>query len=1132
MNKPIDQPQRQQALNPAESFIVQAPAGSGKTELLIQRYLRMLAMVNSPEEIIAITFTRKAAAEMRGRILGALDQVLNNNKPGNAAAEITYKLVEQVIEQDQKQQWQLAENPGRLRIQTIDALTASLTRQMPVLAGFGAQPETIENATELYQLAAANTLAELEVGDTWSDAIAVLLEHLDNDLPRVRNMLATMLSRRDQWLRHVARQTQREELEEALAHLVEAELSRIEQSLPKQFREELLTLLRFAAANLQDQDSDSPIAQCMDIDALPGSDPAELEAWKAIAALLFTQADTWRKSANVNLGFPAASGNKAESETRKAMKTRFAALVANLSEDRSLAAKLVEIKYLPPVVYDDREWEVVDALYQLLILADAQLRLIFAERNQMDFTGITQAAIQSLGDSDTPTDLALQLDYQIKHILVDEFQDISINQYNLLEKLTAGWSENDGHSLFLVGDPMQSIYRFREAEVGLFLNTWQQRRLNQVALTPLNITVNFRSDPGIVDWVNMAFKQILPKNADIGRGAVNYVKAVPYHSSEEKLPVKLHPILSRDDLMEAEIILQLIEDAVQKNPGDSIAILVRNRNHLKEIVSLLRERKVAYRAVEIEALGQRAAIQDLLALTLALTHLADRISWLAVLRAPWCGLELIDLHQLFAKNKSRCIWEALQDSNQIEALNKNTRSRLIEITEIISHAFEQQGRRSLSRWIESVWMSIGGPASLQNESDLENSQTFFQLLNEFDEGGDLKDREAFSEKVASLYAIADINSEDAVQIMTIHKAKGLEFDTVILPGLARGSGIDENRLLMWMERPHASHQDLLLAPVKEAGKADSPIYNYLRRLEKEKQTYESGRLLYVATTRAKKYLHIVTTAELSNKDNELTIQTPRKNSLLMQLWPVTQSVLEGALQEKSPNRKAEEAVGQKKQLLLRRLKRDWLMPLPPEYIKWQTINIDDQVQVEDLPIEYEWAGETIKHIGTVVHRCLQLVAADEYGSWNGDAVRNLEHFHQLLLKQLGVNENELDDAVRQVQLALTNILSDERGQWLFSKDHKQVKNEYAISGLYQGKVVNVILDRTFIDAEGTRWIVDYKTSRHEGKDIDAFLDQQQQRYLPQLEKYGALIKNMENTPVKLGLYFPLLKGWREWDLEN
>ncbi len=110
------------------------------------------------------------------------------------------------------------------------------------------------------------------------------------------------------------------------------------------------------------------------------------------------------------------------------------------------------------------------------------------------------------------------------------------------------------------------------------------------------------------------------------------------------------------------------------------------------------------------------------------------------------------------------------------------------------------------------------------------------------------------------------------------------------------------------------------------------------------------------------------------------------------------------------------------------------------------------------------------------------------------------------------------------------MLADERGRWLFSKSHIDARNEYALSGVYQGKVVNVILDRTFVDADGTRWVVDYKTSRHEGKDISIFLDQQKSRYQEQLEKYGTLISGMENRPVKLGLYFPLLQEWREWSL--
>jgi ATP-dependent helicase/nuclease subunit A len=1126
--KVIDLEQRQHALNPGESFIVQAPAGSGKTELLIQRYLRVLAIVNAPEEIIAITFTRKAAAEMRGRIITALDQVANNQPAGDAAAEITHQLATQVIAQDKKQGWQLAQNPGRLRLQTIDSLTASLTRQMPILSRFGAQPETVENANELYQLAAATTLAELESGEGWSDAIAVLLNHLDNDLPRVRNMLANMLARRDQWLRHITRQHQRQELEAALAHLVESVISQTRQCLPASYEEELLTLLRFAAANLHDEGSDSLISCCLDIQEMPGSEACELDKWRAITTLLFTQGDSWRKTANAKLGFPPASGNKAESETRKAMKTRYAALIANLSAEKGLTTQLLEIKYLPPTQYSDSEWQVVDALYQLLVLADAQLRLLFAERSQMDFTGITQAAIQALGEAESPTDLALQLDYQIKHILVDEFQDISINQYILLEKLTAGWSTDDGHSLFLVGDPMQSIYRFREAEVGLFLNTWQQRRLNQVALTPLNITVNFRSDHGIVEWVNKAFRQVLPDSADVGRGAVQYVKADAYHQEGVDEPVLLHPILPRDDVREAALVKQLIQKAIKSEPEGSIAILVRNRNHLREIVLHLREADLPYRAVEIEAMGHRAAIQDLLALTLALNHFADRVAWLALLRAPWCGLSLADLHCLVANNKNKCVWECMQDLAQIQTLSEAGQQRLVKINGILKDAFAERGRRRLARWLESVWMNMGGPASLQNESDLENSQTFFQLLNEFDEGGDLKDREAFVEQVALLYAAPDISSDTAVQIMTIHKAKGLEFDTVILPGLARGSGADEARLLLWMERPHVDHQDLLLAPVKEAGKAESLLYNYLKRLESEKQSYEMGRLLYVAATRAKKQLHIIATAEVSHKDAAYTVQAPRRNSLLAQLWPLAVEIFDDSLKGYQSNAAKEQTEIETNTHLLRRLRQGWRLPSPPTTVKWLTDDVDEQAGPDITAIEYEWAGETIKHIGTVLHRCIQWIAEEGFESWNEQRIKSLHNLYQLHLTRLGVAEKDLNWASMQVQQALTNILVDERGQWLFSEEHKETRNEFAISGIYQGKVVNVILDRTFIDAGGTRWIVDYKTSRHEGTDREAFLDQQQERYQEQLEKYAALISALEDRPVTLGLYFPLMQGWREW----
>ena len=173
-----DEQQRTAALNPAKSFIVQAPAGSGKTDLLVKRFIALLQVVQKPEEILAITFTRKAAAEMRARVL--------KNLPNSG--EVAH----------------------RLRIMTIDAPCAALTRQMPVLARFGGQPEILEDASELYREAAARVLSEFNRNSE------KLLRHLDNDVARATALLAQMLRERDRWIRKTGASPTREELEFSL----------------------------------------------------------------------------------------------------------------------------------------------------------------------------------------------------------------------------------------------------------------------------------------------------------------------------------------------------------------------------------------------------------------------------------------------------------------------------------------------------------------------------------------------------------------------------------------------------------------------------------------------------------------------------------------------------------------------------------------------------------------------------------------------------------------------------------------------------------------------------------------------------------------------------------------------------
>ncbi|MEE8233871.1 MAG: UvrD-helicase domain-containing protein, partial [Gammaproteobacteria bacterium] len=924
MSNIADSKQRKAALNPEQSFIVRAPAGSGKTELLIRRFLRLLSGVEIPEEIIAITFTRKAAAEMRGRIISALDVVRGGETPEDEYKEETFLLAKEVLERDETQQWHLQDNPGRLRIQTIDSLCSSITRQMPMLSQLGAQPETLDDASDLYLQAAERTIMELESGESWSEAVSELLQHLDNDLPRLKQLLADMLSRRDQWLRHVTNgNISREELDQALHNIVSAALRRAQDALSDS--EELIECLHYAAKNLIEAEtipgkesvesslerrpSDSLITHCAEIDTLPAADPDALSQWHGLAEILLTKQNEWRKTVNKNTGFPAGE---------KIIKDRFIQLLASYSDNEDLLEALTDIRCLPEIWtsaegehstwINDTQWRILQVLPTLLVIAVEQLRFLFAEHSKIDFTGIEQSALQALGDDEQPSDLALQLDYRIQHILVDEFQDVSVSQYELLERLTEGWSANDGRSLFLVGDPMQSIYRFREAEVGKFLSTFTNHRLGQVPLESLTLEVNFRSLEGVVNWVNDSFIKILPQEEDIANSAVSYSPVVAADDSGEG-QVVIHPLFQNNtdgnsyethqqEAKQISHLIKEIQEANQKSEKNiSIAILVRGRPQLDAIIPHLKQAEIRFQAVDIERLSHRPAIQDCLALTRALLHPADRVAWLSLLRAPWCGLTLADLDVLAGKPQGVPIWACMNDELRMRKLSEDGQQRLLKLREILTRALANRRRKSLRRMVEQVWMECGGPATLEDASDLENVQTFFDVLQQEEESSDLKSLAKLEKAVEGLYAAADVqaqnNDQDVssgtnLQIMTIHKAKGLEFDIVILPGLGRGGRAEGKRLLLWQEQQREDGgNDLLLAPIKETGIEDDKLYRYLEILEKTKLKNEEGRLLYVAATRAREQLHLFGTTRL-NKDKK-EIKPPKKNSLLAKLWPAVEA---------------------------------------------------------------------------------------------------------------------------------------------------------------------------------------------------------------------------------------------------
>mgnify|MGYP001208762728 CR=1 FL=1 len=1118
-----DQEQRNNALDVSQSYIVQAPAGSGKTELLSQRFLNALAHCETvPEEVLAITFTKKAASEMRHRILQALLKA-SEPKPVEAHAQLTWELANKALNRDKQLQWQLLDNPNRLQIRTIDSLCASLTRQMPILSQFGCQPDITDEAQHCYEAAVDELLTHLESEQAWSDAIAALLAHLDNDFARIKPLLVALLAMREQWLPYVHLDDDATLIDyfyDVIQGIQQENIAKLETAiaqLPGERLDELFFAIRFAASNLTDTTSNTGIRCCEALETLPQGDNA-FKQWQAVADFLLTKSQQWRKTVTAKNGFPAPSRTKDKEQKTlfEAMKNHMVELLAYLRDFEALRHCLIEIQATPPASFDTGSEQIILALRQLLPVLVAQLQVVFKERGSVDFSAISLAALTALGTDDAPTDLALYFDVKLRHILVDEFQDTSITQHNLLRKLTAGWETNDGRSLFVVGDPMQSIYRFRQAEVGLFLQS-QLQGIGNIQLKPLQLTVNFRSEKSIVDWVNQTFQHVLPQYNDYVAGAISYSASDTIKADNPKATIQMHCEFHHNVVNghhQAEAIAKLITNIRETDPTQSIAILVKSRSHLLDILPALQQAQLHYQAIEIENLASRDSIQSLLALTRALLHPADRIAWLALLRAPWCGLTLNDLY-LLADDASQTLWESLNEATLIEQLTSDGQARCHFIQAVLQEALSQRRRLPLREWIETTWIALQGPNLLTSEADIADCDAFFDLLDRLETANDVEDINAIDDALSQLFASPNLDADGRLQIMTIHKSKGLEFDVVILPSLERRPPAEPHRLLTWLERPNQyGGTDVLLAPIKAIGEADCPVYSYIRRQHQQKDQFETGRLLYVAATRAKHELHLFANIRLQD---ESTLAEPAKGSFLSLLWQPMHQAIQQQWQDYAPTSNDDDGLAE---FSVPRLTRTTLNTLVIPDATAPSISDD-----KNHPPALE--PSTPRAVGTLVHRLLQQLS--QSGTQNKDVLLQTPSLAiQLQLQLLGVPATEVPDAMTTVLACVNNTLACPKGHWLLSNEHQEAKAEYAITTQHKGKPQTLIIDRTFVDNDDVRWIVDYKTSQPDNGDVATFLAAEKATYAPQLQRYAAAIAATENRPIKLMLYFPLINDSVEW----
>ncbi len=1077
-----DEAARAAALDTARSLLVRAPAGSGKTELLTRRYLALLATVTEPEAILAVTFTRKAAAEMRARILAALEKA-GGVPPEPEYERKTWELAVAARERAEARGWRLEETPSRLKIETLDALALSLSQRLPWRSRLGGTLRPSESPDEMYRAAAGACLRRMGTNAAGAAAARQLVAHTDADLERAEKLLADMLKRRDAWPDFLFDRPQ-----EIVAAARRELARRVENRLARARGE-----LEPYATELADLGGRSALAQLRELRDLPPTNAAELAPWTALAELALTKAGTARKSVPKDLDLDKNGAKR----------------LRELGLTEAACAALHAARGLPEAA----DFALETALLELLKPAAAELQLGFAARGECDFAEITLRACEALRDeAGAPSALAFALDGRLEHILVDEFQDTSAAQYRLLELLTQDWQPGNGRTLFLVGDPMQSINRFRNAKVEMFLRTAAEGRMGAVALEGLELARNFRSQAELVTWANRVFSAIFPAEDDADIGAARFSAAAAAVEAVAEAGVETHAAGSAAGRDEAALVAELVQRELAGGTKD-IAVLVRARTHLRAILPALRRRGIAFEAVKLWTLEESPVARDLLALTRAVFDPADRVAWLAALRAPWCGLTLADLHALCGDLPRDEAHATIPDLFAARAarLSEDGKPRAARTMAVLNAAAAERGRVPARRLMAWCWQALGAEACLAPDANPADAEAMLELIEAHDRGDGTLDLDRLEQAAAKLMAAPEHAPEVRVKVMTMHQAKGLEFDTVILPGLGRPPRGDEHRMLRWLYRPARGDEPARFLPAAAPPRGGrSPVHALVKQEERRSDEQEVLRLLYVAATRARRKLHLVAEVKY-RQDGELAL--PRGGSLLQPLW----QALGADLSRQATSAAAVPMAVAPPPLLLRRVPAEWAPPPAAAEVAWSAA-APAPPPAAMLPL-HGGAAALSRQLGTAAHILLRRLAGRTPLQWTAGELRQA-------LWTAGVGPAEWEAARTRLEAMLERTVGDERGRWILAA-HEAAQCEWAIQGVVQEGLRQAIVDRSFIE-EGVRWVIDYKTGAHEGAALAAFLDGQVEIYRPQLEGYAELLRAMEARPVRCGLYFPALGGWREW----
>ncbi len=847
---PVDEPERAFAKDPRNHVVLEASAGTGKTKVLVDRYVNLIEAGVDPRNILAITFTRKAAAEMRDRVLATIrERVAGPDQSASAGAL--------------RAQWALIKDRAAdINISTIDAFCFGLLREFPLEAD-------VDPAFEIAD--------ETEVPRFRAEAIELTLTSCRDELvadERVRLLLAfkgpsRLRTALDRLLdsRHVALAAVREFVErKGAGQTVDGACEAFVAALARALNtaSDLSALLQRGPSLSERYGRLAADLHAVSRGTFPVDSPSDVRRLQRAAEWYFL---TKNGDPRKRLVDEAARGFEVAAD-----KSPHAAAMSALAPD--VAAVLGALTHAVNVI-------LAQGLLRVLELAVGQFDAIMAEHSVLDFPAMLARAVELLGRQEEFARSRLKLQTRYHHLLVDEFQDTSEAQWKLVELLTRAWSEGEGAadaviapSIFIVGDRKQSIYRFRYADVTLmdvaakFIEELAPGRQVRRA-----IQQSFRSVPELLGFVNqvateMRSQEQIPERfeyRDLDQFPIDSLQPGALRDGKPVLGLAVGPDIESTANAVATEIKRLLDaetpvrdrDGMRPIRPDDIAILFRSRTAHRYYEEALEARRVKTYVYKGLGFFDAPEVQDLHVLLRYLAQPENNLRAAAFLRSRFirlsdaalvtlapglaaglrdpdfdvAGAELapLDAGMLTRARASVAQW--------LDAADRVSPAELIDrILDETSYAYELRGARSAQ-----ARENVKKVRSLIRRVQNRGYATFSRLADYFR-------RLATGEEANAIIA-----AKGCVQLMTVHSAKGLEFPVVFLVRLQAGV--------------RGGDAAITVVPKDENNQADVAVSISAPsgRIERARDAEERRRLFYVAMTRARDLLYLSAEVEEGKK---------------------------------------------------------------------------------------------------------------------------------------------------------------------------------------------------------------------------------------------------------------------------